>query len=393
MKVLFVCREYPPFAVGGIARHTYHLVSCLRKQGITCKIVSFGQKECSTEDITFLTPNSSIISKTNDSLSANLKIPLDILRLSKTVNQLTKKEHFDIVHVQEPLIGAFVRHRRKITTVHTTSYGDIKALAPCIANVENFKRVVFFGVFGLFFDLISSASSRTVIVPFAHIGAELSRVYLISKKKIRVIVNGTQLGPKISSEDKVAAKQKLGLNPKAPLILTIGRFVYRKRFDTMIDAAALLKRQTDRSFKLVMIGTGPLSGEIEKRAQKYALGNAVEFTGWVSDETLERYLTASDISVLTSEYEGAPLSLLETMSHGAAMVCTRIDGSQSLIRDGIDGLLFETGDAAALSKLIAQLIDEPSFLKKMSSGARAFAERFDWNLVAKQTATVYRSVL
>jgi glycosyltransferase involved in cell wall biosynthesis len=324
MKVLFVCREYPPFAVGGIARHTFHLVSCLRKQGVTCKVISFGQAQCTTEDTIFLTPKSSIINKTNDNLSSDLKIPLDTLRLSKIVNALVRKEHFDIVHVQDPLIGAFVKHNRKITTIHTTSYGDIKALLPRLLNVDNFKRAVFFGVFGLYFDLMSAVSSRVVIVPFSHIGTELSRVYLLPNRKIRVIINGTDLPPKVATKDKWDAKQKLGLNPKDPLVLTVGRFVYRKRFDTMVDAAALLKRQTPQNFKVVMVGTGPLSTEIKARVEKQSLMQCVELPGWVSDETLNLYLSASDISVLASAYEGAPLSLLEAMSHGAAMICTRI---------------------------------------------------------------------
>ena len=108
MKVLFVTREYPPFDVGGIAVHTFNLVKNISRLGVSCKVLSFGNENFSSEDVTFVNPSSSIIERSNVSLALNAKIPVDIVRFSGIANRMLKKEQFDVVHVEEPYVGAFV---------------------------------------------------------------------------------------------------------------------------------------------------------------------------------------------------------------------------------------------------------------------------------------------
>jgi glycosyltransferase involved in cell wall biosynthesis len=393
MRVLFVAREYPPFEVGGIARHTFHLVKYLRELGISCKVISFGDKKFSSDDVTFINPSSSIINRSNSQLVSDLKIPLDIARFSRTANSLIKKERFDIVHVEEPYVGAFVRHERKVTTFHTTGYGDIRSLLCHLTNFSNFKRAVFFTFVGLYLELMSIASSRVVIVPFSHIGRELSDVYMVPKEKVRVILNGVTLPQLPRSTDKTAAKQKLGIPPEQLLIFTVARYVFRKRLDTLVEAVGLLHREGVDGYRVVIAGDGPLRPYIKSLVERRFLKHVIELPGWVSEEKLDLYRKATDIFVLTSEYESGPLSLLEAMSYGTAVISSKIDGFPMLIRNGVDGLLFPVGDHIELSNCIRSLLNDIPRLLRMSTSARHFAEKFDLNVVAEETKNVYRSLL
>jgi glycosyltransferase involved in cell wall biosynthesis len=94
MKVLFVTREYPPFEVGGIAVHTYNLVKFLKKLGIDCRVLSFGDPKCSTDEVTFIAPASSVIRKSDSPASMDMKIPLDILKMTRFANGLLRTERF-----------------------------------------------------------------------------------------------------------------------------------------------------------------------------------------------------------------------------------------------------------------------------------------------------------
>ncbi len=151
MKVLFLTREYPPFEIGGIAVHTYNLVKNMSELGISCKVLSFGDESFSNDEVTFVNPSSSIIERENVSLGLNARIPLDLLRFSRAANRLLKNEKFDIIHVEEPYVGALVSpsgREVKVSTFHTTSFGEIKAMIGHSIGGYSLKRAFFYSSLG-----------------------------------------------------------------------------------------------------------------------------------------------------------------------------------------------------------------------------------------------------
>jgi glycosyltransferase involved in cell wall biosynthesis len=392
MKVLFVTREYPPFEVGGVATHTFYLVKNLTELGVSCKVLSFGDSSCSSDGVMFVEPSSSIISRSNSPLARDVRIPVDIMHLTKVANNLIKNEKIDIVHVEEPYVGAFVRHKRKVTTVHDTSYGEIKSILRHHRGFPNFKRAAFYGSLGSYLELMCIASSRAVVVPSLQVRRELLRVYRIPKEKIRVIRNGVEIPELPTSADKAEAKQRLGLSPEKLLIFTAAQHIARKRLDILVEAIRLLRKEKVEGYRVVIAGDGPLRPYIVNLVERCGLERVIELPGWVSQKQLSLYYQATDIFVLTSEYEAGPISLLEAMSFGAAVVSSRIDGFARLMRDGVDGLLFPVGDYCALSDCIKRLLNDASLRMRMLTSARLFAERFDWKSVAEDTKNLYESL-
>lgn len=384
-------REYPPFEVGGVARHTFYLVKHLSELGVSCKVLSFGDSKCSHDGVKFVEPSSSIINKSNCSLAMDAKFPFDVMRLTKATSKLIKNEDFDVVHVEEPYVGAFVRHERKVTTVHDTSYGEIKSILHHHGSLPNLKRAVFYASFGPYLEWMCMASSRVVVVPSPHVKEELVRVYMVSKEKVEVIRNGVEFSELPELGDKAEAKRRLGLTGKM-LIFTAAQHVARKRLDTLVEAVRLLCKEGVEGFHVVIAGDGPLKQYIVSLVEKYGFEGVVSFPGWIPREELELYYRAADIFVLTSEYEAGPMSLLEAMSFGDAVISSRIDGFPGLMRDEVDGLLFPVGDYPALSVSIRRLLRDASLRTRLSASARSFAKRFDWKNVAKETVKLYESL-
>ena len=390
MKVLFVTREYPPFEVGGVAVHTLNLIKNLEKIGVSCKVLSFGDPSLSNDQVIFTKPSSSIINKSGSSATMDSMIPLDIIRITKIANTWIKREPFDIVHVEEPYVGAFVRHKRKVTTIHDTSYGEIKSLLRYDPNFPILKRLAFYLSMGFFFEIMCAASSSLIIAPSEQVKKELLNAYGVSKKKINVIRNGVDL-PDFESNAKLLAKNKLGLSPDKILIFTGSQHIARKRLDVLIKAVSLLQKQ-QVDYTVVIAGDGPLRAHLIDQARKLGLQGIIQFPGWVSQSTLNLYHQATDIFVLTSEYEAGPISLLEAMSFGNVAVSSIIGGFPSLMMNNVDGLLFPVGNYHYLSKCLGLLIGDTKLRMRLSASARRFAEIFDWGSVAEDTKRCYESL-
>ncbi len=395
MNVLFVAREYPPFEVGGVARHTFCLVKHLRRLGVSCKVLSFGDPRIIQEGVVFIKPSSSVISRSNRPLANDSKVLVDILRLTTAAKKLVANEKFDVVHVEEPYVGAFVTFKRKITTIHDTSYGELKPILRGSLSSPSLKRALFYVLMGFGFEQACVASSRVIITPYEHVKEELLRIYRTPKEKIKVIVNGVDaldIPETCNSENKVAAKRKLGLPMTDHLIFTTAQHIARKRLDTLVEAVKLLRGKEVKEFHVVIGGDGPLRLSVMGLVRKYGLEKDILLPGWVSREQLELYYQAADIFALPSEYEAGPLTLLEAMAYGVPVVSSRIDGFASLIRDGIDGLLFPVGDPHALSDCVKKLLLDDPLRSQISSSAKLFAQRFDWKTVAEETLRVYESM-
>lgn len=395
MKVLFITREYPPFDVGGIAVHTFNLVKNIAKLGVSCKVLSFGDEKFSSKDVTFVTPSSSIIERSNVSLALNARIPADIVRFSRIANRTLKNEQFDAVHVEEPYVGGLILpsgHQVKVTTFHTTSFGEIKAMIGHSLNGYGLKRAFFYSTLGLSMELMGIASSTSLIVPTQQVADELCKIYRTSTGKVQIIRNGVELPELNETANKADAKQKLGLSPETVLILSVGRLVARKHVDLLVKATKILQGEKLNQYRIVIVGEGPELSNVVRLVKEYSLQSIVELPGRISNEQRDLYYQAADIYVLTSSYEGFPFTMLEAMSYGAAVITSRIK-SVSGLREWLDSLMFPAGDSQALSVCIKTLLNNPLLRTRLSASARTFAEKHSWKKIAEETLKVYENLV
>ena len=393
LRVLFVAREYPPFEVGGVATHTFSLVKNLLEMGVECRVISFGDPRMSDEIVTFIEPKSSVISRQNRPLYEDVLIPYDIFRLTRAALKLAKREGFDILHVEEPYVGAFVSHAGKVTTIHDTSCGEIKSIMSSPASMANAKRAAFYTLMGFGLELVSIDTSRRIIVPYQHVKEEVLRLYRAPKDKVRVIRNGIEISEATLAPNREEEKRRLGLADGGLLVFAAAQHISRKRLDTLIHAVAMMRQEGLKGFRVVVAGDGPLHGSLDELVRRLGLADTVSLPGWVSRDKLEQYYRAADVFVLTSEYEAGPITLLEAMSYGTAVISTKIEGFAALLEDEQDALLFPVGDAKSLSKKLRRILNDNQLRRKLSERALEFASRFDWKSVAKETTKVYEEVI
>ena len=165
-------------------------------------------------------------------------------------------------------------------------------------------------------------------------------------------------------------------------LLFVGRLVYQKGLDLLLDALAQLK---DLPWQLSVVGDGPRLDWLKSRALKLGLAERILFEGWQSREALPKFFTRANLFVYPTRHEGMPNALLESMASGLPAIATRIAGNEELVREGRTGLLIPPNDSLALEGALKKLISDEPLRKRMGQAARQRAtENYSWGEVTDQ---------
>ncbi|MDP4278858.1 MAG: glycosyltransferase family 4 protein, partial [Bacteroidota bacterium] len=161
-----------------------------------------------------------------------------------------------------------------------------------------------------------------------------------------------------------------------PVIGNLGRLVYQKGQDILIDIAKILR---DRDIRCLFRigGEGTLMNELQQKVQANGLTQMVEFTGLVNDP--EAFMKGIDIFALTSRWEGFGYVLAEAMLAGKPLVAFKVSSNAELVFPNENGFLVDWDDKEAFADAIIRLIRQPSLRKRMGeNGYSLVCDRFDF---------------
>ena len=212
-------------------------------------------------------------------------------------------------------------------------------------------------------DCVLSVSSRLAERMASEVGYERDRIH--------VIRNGIDTA-RFHPGRRAAARRALGFGDGDAVIGTVGRLVPVKDQATLLDALGQL-RATQRPFKAVIAGDGPLRGPLESRAAALGLSDCLTFLGERAD--VEDVLAAIDVFTLSSVSEGLSNTILEAMATGLPVVATRVGGADELVEDGRTGVLVAARDPEALAAQLGRLVGDARLRQSMGAAGRVRAER------------------
>lgn len=163
-----------------------------------------------------------------------------------------------------------------------------------------------------------------------------------------------------------------------PVAVAAGRFTPQKSFDTLIDAAAQIP-----NLHLVILGEGPLEGDLRAQVDRLGIANRVRFEGFISNPF--PFFRSADVFVLSSRFEGLPGVLVQAMGAGTRLVSTDCpSGPREILNAGEWGTLVPVGDVRALAAGISKALTQP-----LPTYPAAVTDRFRPDRVVKS----YREVL
>ena len=190
--------------------------------------------------------------------------------------------------------------------------------------------------------------------------------------------------------DRSALRRTYGVSDGETLLVLPGRFVHEKGHRFLVDAVRSL---TDRGcgVRALMVGDGPLRGDVAARARKAGLGDRITIVPSIPHIDLLALLCAADIVVVPSTHEGLGLVVLEALLAGTAVVAAAAGGIPEVIQDDLTGLLVPTENAPALADAIARLVADPSARVRLAATGREFVRRVhDADRVAADWEELYR---
>jgi len=173
--------------------------------------------------------------------------------------------------------------------------------------------------------------------------------------------------------EKDSLKERFGYGGKT-LVLFAGRLVPRKGVGHLLQAWKEVTEEFPDA-RLLLLGDGPLQGELTEAARRLGVDKTVRFPGRV--ENVPEFLRAADVFVLPSLQEGLSNSLLEALASGLPTVATGIGGVIDVVEDGRTGLLVPPGDVSALSKALRTVFTDPDLSERLSrAGQEAIREAY-----------------
>lgn len=230
-------------------------------------------------------------------------------------------------------------------------------------------------------DLVVHAADRIIV------NSDLLRPAGRAGERTDVIPSGVDTDRFRPTAERGDAKARLGLDPKTPVIGTVGRLEPRKGTAVLVAALGAL-RAAGRPLAAVIVGDGPLRDELVRDVAARGLTGSVQLLGDRSD--VREVLAALDVFVLPSRTEGMSNALLEAMAMGLPVVATAVGGNQEVVTDGRSGVLVPADAAGAMAAAIARVLDDGAFAAALGSAARrAVEERYGARSMVRRLEAVY----
>jgi glycosyltransferase involved in cell wall biosynthesis len=276
-----------------------------------------------------------------------------------------RKEPFDVVHLHFPNPLA-----------HLASLllpASIKRVITWHSDIVRQKRLL--AIYLPFLQSVTLRADALIAATPAHYTSSTQIPASLPAAKRHVIPYGrdfsdlalTPATEMLREALKVKAKST---NASGRIIFALGRHVYYKGFDVLIDAMQQVDAQ------LILGGDGPLKAELQQQAERLGISHKVIFTGSIIEADLAAYFNACDVFCLPSveQSEAFGLVQLEAMACGKPVVCTQLNNGVNVVNQaGVTGLAVPVRNATALAEALNTLLNDDALRSKLGQQAKAHA--------------------
>ncbi|MBO8434592.1 MAG: glycosyltransferase family 4 protein [Tyzzerella sp.] len=377
---LFTDTYFPQ--INGVGTSVHTLAEGLRKRG---------------HNVYIFTPSDPKITEDEKDVIRMPSMPFFMVKgfrvgLLYTPRALNKIAHLklDIIHTQtEFSLGLFGRMLSKtlnIPTVHTyhTMYVDyVHYVAKGNLITPNMAKE---------FSKSFCNKAGAVIAPTKKVYDSLTEYGV--KKDIEIIPTGinTELFKRsnFSKEEIDKLKEEIGLNPKDPTILYLGRLAQEKSIDVIINAMPKLLENIE-NLKFVIVGDGPERPELEKLVESLNLNDNVIFTGAKPWSEIGKYYQLGDLFISASTSETQGLTFAEAMAGGLPVIARRDECLENIVIPEKTGFLFDTPEE--LPEMVAKILNDKDTLKAYSENAIEVMEELSVENFALRVDELYASVI
>jgi glycosyltransferase involved in cell wall biosynthesis len=308
------------------------------------------------EKYTIIVPNSkNVVLEISEKIKAygvaggnKLNQLLNIYNLAK---KILKQENYSLISVQDPYFLAVIglRLRKKYNLgleLQIHGWEKFNGIRKIIANFS-----------------IKNANSLRVVSQ--RLKRQLIEQFNVNEKKITVVPIFSDLTPTSAIEPK---RSRVGEKKNNFIFLTVGRLVPVKNIKLQIEAMAEVVKKYFKT-ELYIIGEGLEQSKLEKLCVTLNITHQVKFFG--KQDMLDDYYNMADAFMLTSDYEGWGLVVIEAASFGLPIIMTDVGCAGEVIKDSESGLIIPIGDKQKLVEAMLKIITDKNLKEMLGSNARS----------------------
>ncbi|HEY5494375.1 MAG TPA: glycosyltransferase family 4 protein [Candidatus Anoxymicrobiaceae bacterium] len=387
MRVLLLSWEYPPRIIGGLGRHVYHLATSLAAQGVKVHVVTKdhpGAPEYEESEGVHIYRVVNYPPDIPQEEWVPWTLQFNVALLEKAVALINDIKNFNVIHAHDWLVAhaaTSLKHAYKIplvATVHATEYGRHQGHLPGPMN-----KLIHQIEWWLTFE-----SSRTICCS-QYMMEQITDIFQLPTDKVEVIPNGID-HESFKRDVSVDLYRKRFVPPGDKLVFFVGRLVYEKGVQTVIEAMPLIMNKVP-NVTFVVAGSGPHLNELKALVSAFDLDEKVKFTGHMDTDALCAFYKSADLTVVPSLYEPFGMVVLESMAMGTPTIVADTGGLSEIVVHEETGLKFEPGNPESLADAMLRVLSDDDLASRITADAMAYmGDTYNWDRIARKTLDVYR---
>ena len=303
----------------------------------------------------------------------NLSIILQASRIAKYI----KENGIQLIHCHLPwagVVGRFAGKLAKVPVIYTEHN-----------KWERYHKLTFA------LNKYTFSMQKKVIAVSEDVANSIKGFYKKPEPEIEVVLNGVNLDKYSRALNEFSGfKESMGIASDKIIIGTVAVFRFQKRITLWLEIAAKIHSQHPNTY-FIIVGDGPLKQEIYEKAKELKMEAYLHFAGLQTE--VRPYLKAMDIFMMSSEFEGLPIALLEAMSMECIPACTDAGGIPEVINDMKDGILVPVDKPFELVDKLSALTNNWSLAENLKKAAREkIKKEYSIKRMSSELETIYKSL-
>ncbi len=303
---------------------------------------------------------------------------IQIFRKVSEIAAYVKQHNIQLIHCHLPwagIVGRLVGKKTGVPVVYTEHN-----------KWERYHK------FTYYLNKLSFSSQQKVIAVSEDVAQSIKLHYKKPYPQVQVVLNGinTEKFSKNWSNNQDVRKE-LNIPGNAIVIGLACVFRVQKRLLTWLEVARQLHQQF-KGLHFIIAGDGPLKEEVHAKAASMDMAGHIHFVGLQSE--IRPYLKAMDIFMMSSEFEGLPIALLEAMSMECMPACTAAGGIPELVKNQQNGVLVPVEEPFQLVEALQAFLSQPDRINEMGVAARKTVEEaFSMQQMVEDIETIYSNLI
>jgi glycogen synthase len=391
MKVVILSWEYPPRIIGGLGTHVHKLSTNLAHMGVNVHVITKdapGAPDYEMREDVHIHRVPLYPPEIPQEEWVPWTLQFNVALLERAIPLINERiGTVNVLHAHDWLVAhaaIALKHAYRIplvATIHATEYGRHQGNLP-----GPMQKLIHQIEWWLTFE-----SVRTICCS-NYMRDEVVRIFELPEDKVNVIPNGIEYDLfRMDAESEQIKRQFI--EPDSRMVFFVGRLVYEKGVQTVIEAMPKVLEEVP-DVRFLVAGTGPHKRQLEAMIYELGLAEKIRLLGFVDAERLVKFYKCADLTVVPSLYEPFGMVVLESMVAGCPVIVADTGGLKEIVVHEETGLCFKPGNPESLADAMIRVLKDTDLADRLTKDAlNLISDKYSWGMIAHGTMDIYHKAI